>query len=134
MVKDTHVTLLKLAVDGFSLTFGQSQKELLYMIENKMYKLYKFDHVQKMAKKKNFFFKAGSKAIWAWPFGRTDDKCPTSAGKVGAVGKVSVIIPTSKIWFGSSEAFKKDKRAGRRGFREPKCKTSQKRGKKHAFP
>lgn len=84
---------------------------------------------KKWQKKKKFFLKQEVKQ-----FGRTDDKCPTSAGKVGAVGKVSVIIPTSGIWFGSSEAFKKDKRAGRRGFREPKCKTSQKRGKKRALP
>lgn len=47
-------------------------------------------------------------------------------GGVGAVGKVSIIIPTSGMAYDTGVQRKKDNREGKRGFREPKSKNSQK--------
>ena len=52
-----------------------------------------------------------------------------SGGGVGAVGKVSIIIPTSGMAYDTRVQRQKDNREGKRGFREPKSKNSQKQRK-----
>ena len=47
---------------------------------------------------------------WALLFRRAEDRCTTSEWEVGALGKVSVIISTSGIWYRSSEAKRQEGR------------------------
>lgn len=114
---------LKLSVDGFSLTFGQSPKELIFLYNKEQnVNVINLENVQIMTKR--------DKVIWALLFRRSEWQVHNPGGgegEAGALGKVFIITPTSGIWSRSSEV--KAKREGKRGFRDPKSKISQKQWK-----
>lgn len=128
MVKDTHVTLLKLAVDGFSLTFGQSQKELLYMIENKMYKLYKFDHVQMMVKKK-IFLKQEVKQFGPGPLEEQMTSAQPLRGKLVLWAKCLSSFRPVEYGSGAQRLLKKTRGQGEEASENQNAKPARKEGK-----
>lgn len=68
--------------------------------------------------------------IWALLFRRADNRCTNSGGKVGTLGKVSIIL-TSGLWYRSSEAKRQEGREER--LQRTKEKKQPEKMKKYAL-
>lgn len=108
------------------ITFGQSPKELIFLCDRTKGKCCKPWRCTNNDKRQ-----LGGKGISVLLLRRADDKYTTFGRKVGALRKVSIIIPTSGIWYRRSEV-------KRQGGREERLQRTKKQKqsetmKKHAL-
>lgn len=105
------------------------------MIENKMYKLYKFDHVQKMAKKKKkFFLKQEVKQFGPGPLEEQMTSAQPLRGKLVLWAKCLSSFRPVEYGSGAQRLLKKTRGQGEEASENQNAKPARKEGKSMLSP